>query len=128
MPDEAKQNRWGADPEKYKLLAVPFKDRAEADRATSAFIDEVARLREKYHIAELCVQLQVYIRTETPEGDGVETLVGGAGWGDQMRQARLAKMMADREIDAALNMMGTMAASVDTIAAQLITDPRSYKK
>lgn len=103
------ENRRGADPEKYARLSTPFESR-----------DELALLREKYHIAELVCQLQVYIKTE----DGVESMTGGSGWGDQMKQARLAKLRADREIDDALMMLCGLANASETIADQLITDPK----
>lgn len=118
-------NEWNADPDKYKRLAEPFQDRLEAQRACNAFIDELAALREKYHIPELCCQLVVYVKTETPDGEGgKESIAGGAGWGNQIVQARMARAMADRETDAALDMIQNLAARTDAVARLLITDPK----
>lgn len=119
------KNRWGADPEKYRRLSTPFESEDEARKATDGFLDELARLREKYHVPELVCQFQVYVKM--PE-ENVGSLVGGAGWGDQLRQAKLAKRMADREFDATLQMIQTLSEHSNALAEMLITDPSSVQE
>lgn len=114
------KNEWGADPAKYKKLRKPYEDEEHAQVAVNAFLVDIAQLREKHHIAELTVQCQVYIK----DGDEILTMHGGAGWGDQNKQAELAKLMFDREFDHLCIVTGLLAARMPGVRRMLLTDPK----
>lgn len=113
------ENQWGADPAKYKRLSKT-QESAAAQVNANAFMAEVGTLREKYLIPELTVQFAIYVKDESGERGIVS---GGAGWGDQMRQAELSKAMFDREFDHLCLVVGTLAAQMPSVKRMLLTDP-----
>lgn len=113
------KSRWVGDPDKYAELAKPFASQEEAERVVGEFVNAVRRLREQYRIPELIVQLQVYITMD----DGVHGMAGGAGWGDQSKQAQLAKSAADLEFDSLMLLIENLVHRIPQARQMLITDP-----
>lgn len=114
-------NNWKADPAKYKRLAKPFEDEEHARVALSAFMVEVVALREKYRVPELVVQFQVYIKT--PEGEF--SVSGGAGYGDQAKQATMMKRAFDQEFASLCYIVEALAASMPKLRRELLTQPNA---
>jgi len=109
-----------SDPEKYKQLAKPFESVEEAQKVAAAFCGALAKLREQYRIPELTVSYMLYAEAEA-ENESV-ALRGGAGWGDQIKQLRLAKDCFDREYAHAMLLMQAVVADFGA-KDMLITDP-----
>jgi hypothetical protein len=108
-------NEWGADPEKYAKLAEPI-PALDAQALGNAFLKAIGHLREQYHIPELLVQFVVYV-------DDGQAMKGGAGWGDQMKQAQLARRMADQEYAHLIRVLASIVNAMPDAADMLITDP-----
>lgn len=121
MP-ESKTNEWGADPKKYKELCKPFEDEVHARAATNAFLSDVRLLREKHRIPELVVHFHVYLAPAAGE-EGRMILRGGAGWGDQRKQAQIAKELFDREFESLCGMVYHLAGRMPNVRTALLTDP-----
>lgn len=119
----AKENQWGADPAKYKRLSKPVESREHAQVMASAFLADVAQLREKHRIPELTVQFVIYVQ----DGNDLVSLNGGAGWGDQTRQAQLAKAMFDREFDSLAMITTHLAMRMPKVRQMLLTNPDPNK-
>lgn len=107
-----------ADPKKYAKLAEPLESVELASKASEAFLDALQKLREHYHIPELTVSFIIYAK----DGDEVAALRGGAGWGDQLLQMRLAKDSFDREYAHAMALM-TRVTNSYAHKDVFITDP-----
>ena len=115
------RNNFEADPEKYKQLSQPFESAEEAERVANAFLNAVRKLREEYRIAELVIQFQVYLK----EGEEVQALIGGGGWGNQLYQANLARRAADREFEHLGLVLELLVKAMPKAQAALITDPKA---
>ena len=107
------------DPEKYAELAKPFESPEEANKVAEEFFNAVALLREQYRIPELNLQYELYVRVDT----GIHVLRGGGGWGDQLRQARLAKRAADLETEHFFELVERILSRRPRLTRELITDP-----
>lgn len=88
------KNQWNADPEKYAKMSEPFESAEQAKEIAAEFLKAVGRLREQYRIAEMVIQVQVYAQAE----NGREIVFGGAGYGDQMEQAKMAYRAFNQEL------------------------------
>lgn len=119
----AKENEWGADPAKYKRMAKPFEDAEHGKVAANAFLSDVRKLREKHRIPELSVQFYVYCKGEKGQPQYMQ---GGAGWGNQARQAELSKAMFDREFDHLCAIVMQLAERMPNVRRAMLTDPADY--
>ncbi len=119
MPDETKQATFEADPEKYARLSQPIPSQAAAEAKVKDFLTAVGELRERFGIPDLIVHFEVNVQTF----EGVQTLSGGCGWGDQLKQARLARRAADREFLYLGKLIENAAAAMPDLWRMLITDP-----
>lgn len=113
------KNMWGADPEKYERLSIPFESPEQMEAAASSFLAALAKLREQYKIPDLIVSFQGDVQV----GDDVRAFYGGAGWGNQIRQAKLAKRSADQEFNHLLRIMREILHEYPDTEELLITDP-----
>ena len=100
------------DPELYERMAEPFANREEAGAALYGFRDELARLREKYHIAELVGVIAVWSSEE--ESDDKKALTslmfafGNPAIGyELLKKATVeqATMIADHVVEASKKLM-----------------------
>ena len=106
------------DPEKYARMAEPFDSVEQATQVVEAFLNALARLREQYRIPELIVSVMIYAKYE----NGIASMQGGSGWGDQMKQLQLAKLSFDREYNDAMRLLKGIVNDFDA-SERLITDP-----
>jgi hypothetical protein len=114
------KNEWGADPEKYKRLSEPFESVEQCEAAMNAFLVAIGKLRESYKIPELIVSFQACARNKDGE---VNAYTGGAGWGDQLLQAALARRSADEEMAHLARVISAISRAYPDAHDMLITDP-----
>lgn len=110
---------WKGDAAKYARLSKPHESEETARVAVKAFMGEIATLREKYRIPELIIQYQVYVQIDGEE----HAMHGGCGWGNQGKQAELAKRSFDLEFDSLCLLVERLAAMMPKARRELITDP-----
>lgn len=115
------KNRWQADPKKYAELSSPFESVEQAQEVMKAFCAAVAKLREQYHIPEFIFRLQAYAKHE----QGIVVLSGGAGFGNQLQQAQLAKNAFDTEFECLREMLEQITLSMPRLKRDLVTDPNT---
>ena len=111
------KNQWNADPEKYAQMAEPFESVEQAKEVAAEFLKAVGRLREQYRIAEMTIQVQVYAQGE----DGHKIVSGGAGYGDQMEQAKMAHRAFNQELGYLFKMLRTVADAMPEIGQEMIS-------
>ncbi len=119
MPDETGEETFHADPEKYARLSQPIPSQPAAEVKVKEFLMAVGELRERFGIPDLIVHFEVRVQTF----EGVQALTGGCGWGDQLKQARLARRAADREFLYLGKLIEGAAAAMPDLWRMLITDP-----
>jgi hypothetical protein len=108
-----------ADPQKYAELSKPFDSQEEAEHAAREFFNGVRALREQCRIPEVVLQFVIYV-----QGEGeVLSLSGGGGWGDQLKQAQIARRAADREFEHLGLLVRGIADAIPPAGDALITDP-----
>jgi len=113
------KNHWGADPEKYARLSEPFESEERMGAAANSFLAALGKLREQYKIPDLIVAFQGNVKT----AEGIRPFYGGAGWGNQLLQAQLARRSADQEFAHLARVVSGIVAAYPDTEGDFITDP-----